>query len=291
MKYLRFAFALCAFLSTSSLFAQTFEWKLQKGQKYAIITNQSVVTKMNIPGAGAQEMPMSQNSEIEWKVTESDDKSFVVEQTIKRMKMSMKSAFINVEYDSDEEPSNDPVTKQIASSLEMLIGQPFASKMTRQGKVIEVTLPKELTEKQTTPNSPLSGSMLKQIHEQATIEFPESLSNGATWERSFDNVDMSGMKMKSKMTYRYDGPTEVDGKKLEKFSVQADVELTEAPPGMELTIEDQGNEGEILFDPQTGCVHSTAMRQKMTMKMKVAGQTIDQELASETTTTIKALTE
>jgi hypothetical protein len=33
------------------------------------------------------------------------------------------------------------------------------------------------------------------------------------------------------------------------------------------------------------------MRQKMTMKMKVAGQTIDQELASETTTTIKALTE
>lgn len=289
MKYLRFALILCASLSTSSLFAQTFEWKLQKGQRYAITTNQSMVTKMNIPGAGVQEMPMNQSSEIEWEVTDSDDKSFVVEQTIKRMKMSMKSAFVNIEYDSDEEPSNDPVTKQIASSLEMLIGQPIASKMSRQGKVIEVTLPKELTDKPATPNSPLSGAMLKQMFEQATIDFPETLTVGGSWERSGD-VDMNGMKMKSKMTFRYAGPTEVDGKKLEKFIVQAKVELADAPPGMQMTIEDKGNEGEVLFNPQSGCVDSTIMRQKMTMKIKVAGQTIDQELEGETTTTIKPIT-
>lgn len=290
MKYLRFALVLCACLSTSCLFAQKFEWKLQKGQRYAITTNQSMVTKMNIPGAGAQEMPMNQSSEIEWEVTDSDDKSFVVEQTIKRMKMSMKSAFVNIQYDSDEEPSNDPVTKQIASSFQMLIGQPIGSKMTRQGKVIEVTLPEELSAKSATPNSPLSGAMLKTMFEQATIDFPETLTVGGSWERSGD-VDMNGMKMKSKMTFQYAGPTEVDGKKLEKFIVQAKVELADAPPGMQMTIEDKGNEGEVLFNPQTGCVDSTIMRQKMTMKIKVAGQTIDQELEGETITTIKPITE
>ena len=75
-----------------------------------------------------------------------------------------------------------------------------------------------------------------------------------------------------------------------EFIVQAKVELADAPPGMQMTIEDKGNEGEVLFNTQTGCVDSTIMRQKMTMKIKVAGQTIDQELEGETTTTIKPIT-
>jgi hypothetical protein len=121
------ALALLSCICSSSLFdknafGQDLQWKLQKGQRFSLVTDQKMVTKMNVPGAGLQEMPMNQSAEVEWKVTDSDDKTFVVQQTIKRMKISMKSAFVNVDYDSDGEPSTDPVTKQIAKGMEQLIG-------------------------------------------------------------------------------------------------------------------------------------------------------------------------
>ena len=81
------ALALLTCICPSILLGQDLQWKLQKGQRFSIVTDQKMVTKMNIPGAGLQEMPMNQSAEVEWKDTDSDDKTFVVQQTIKRIPM------------------------------------------------------------------------------------------------------------------------------------------------------------------------------------------------------------
>jgi len=290
------ALALLSCICSSSLFdknafGQDLQWKLQKGQRFSLVTDQKMVTKMNVPGAGLQEMPMNQSAEVEWKVTDSDDKTFVVQQTIKRMKISMKSAFVNVDYDSDGEPSTDPVTKQIAKGMEQLIGVAISSKMSRQGKVLEVMLPEELANKPADPASPLSGDTLKQMFEQATIDFPSDITKvGKTWKQSAE-INLNGMKMKTDVTYRYDGQVEVDGRKLEKFNLESFVTLSEPPPGIDMTVEDNGSGGEILFDAKTGCIVSTKLTQNMKMKIKVAGQTIDQDLQGVTTTTVTPISE
>jgi hypothetical protein len=175
--------------------------------------------------------------------------------------------------------------------MEQLIGVAISSKMSRQGKVLEVMLPEELANKPADPASPLSGDTLKQMFEQATIDFPSDITTvGKTWKQSAE-INLNGMKMKTDVTYRYDGQVEVDGRKLEKFNLESFVTLSEPPPGIDMTVEDNGSGGEILFDAKTGCIVSTKLTQNMKMKIKVAGQTIDQDLQGVTTTTVTPISE
>lgn len=279
--------AVLVFLSAVCLspvaWSQSLEWKLKKGQTLAVESVIEMVTSMQLPDGTAQEMPMKQQFDSEWKVSESDEKSFLVQTTIKRMRTSMKSPFMNVDYDSEKEEPKDLVGKQLAATMKPILGSPIALKIGRRGNLIEMKLPESVEKLSATPSTPVSANSLKNSVWQQ-IEFPEGdLKVGAEWEQMVDS-NMNGMKTKVRIKFRNDGVVEEQGRKMVKIHSDVTTELIEPPAGIEMTLEDTGSEGEVLFDLGLGCISKQVQRQKFRMNMSVGGQKLSQDIDGSTTT-------
>jgi hypothetical protein len=273
-------------LFVGSVQAQTIEWKLKKGQSFDVQTVNEMVTSMILPDGAKQELPMKQMIDVQWNVGASDDKSFAIEQTVKRVRTSMKSPIINVEYDSDQGDPTDPVGKQFASGIKPVLGVPIALKMGRLGNLIELKLPPSLADQKTNPSNPLSAESLKSSFLQQ-IEFPKSnFSVGDSWEQTL-KANVNGMQTQSVLKFRFDGNADRDGRKLSKFHVDAVTELVQSPPGVEVTLKDTGSDGEIFFDAELGCVFESIQRQNLDMNLNVAGQKVNQSIQGTTTTTFR----
>lgn len=265
-------------LQSANAQSENLRWNLKKGQAFSLKMNQDMMQKMQLPGLGAQEMPMTQEVDMTWSVVDSDDEGFTVEQVITRMQMSLKSPFMNINYDSDDADSNDPTAKQMGEAMKNVIGQKFVQKMNRRGEVVEVKLPEGLEGDAQAANNPLSGDMLKQVTQQAALVFPEgALSVGKSWDSSID-MNMNGMAMKTKNTYKYEGTEKVDGKELHKFSIKVDMSIEGGPQGIEVSVKDQDSSGVVYFDAEEGRIVSADSKQKMTLAMDAQGQQIEQEI-------------
>ncbi|MCY3005534.1 MAG: hypothetical protein NTV29_06110 [Planctomycetota bacterium] len=270
----------------ASVQAQTIEWKLKKGQSFDVQTVNEMVTSMILPDGAKQELPMKQMIDVQWNVGASDDKSFAIEQTVKRVRTSMKSPIINVEYDSDQGDPTDPVGKQFALGIKPVLGVPISLKMGRLGNLIELKLPPSLVEQKSNPANPLSAESLKSSFQQQ-IEFPKlNFSVGDTWEQTL-KANVNGMQTQSVLKFRFDGNTDRDGRKFSKFHVDAVTELVQSPPGVEVTLKDTGSDGEIFFDAELGCVFESIQRQNLDMNLNVAGQKVNQSIQGTTTTTFR----
>jgi len=281
MKSLAVALSFLSFICFSAQSqAQMLEWKLKKGQVFTVESINEMVSSMKLPDGSTQEMPMKQQFDSEWKITDSDAKSFSVQTTIKRMRTSMKSPFMNVDYDSDKEEPKDPFGKQIATSMKPLLGSEFAMVIGRRGNLIEMKVP-EFVDK--TPANALTGDSLKESFWQQ-VEFPEGeMKPGREWEQTLKS-NMNGMQTKLQVKFRNDGLVEEQGRKFVKIHSEFSTELVQAPPGIQMTLEDVGSEGEVLFDVELGCVSKQVQKQKYKMNMSVGGEKISQEIDGSTTT-------
>lgn len=258
--------------------SESLRWNLEKGQAFSLKMNQEMTQKMELPGLGPQEIPMTQEVDMTWNIIDSNEEGFTLEQVVTRMQMSLKSAFMNIEYDSDDADSKDPAAKQMGEAMKDFIGQKFVQKMNRRGEVLEVKLPAGLENKPQSANSPISGDAIKQLTQQAALVFPAGpLSVGKSWDTQMD-LNMGGMSMKSKNTYKYEGTEKVDGKELHKFNIGIDMAIDKGPQGIEVDVKDQENSGTLYFDAQEGRIVSSTSKQKMTLEMNVQGQQIVQEI-------------
>lgn len=265
-------------LQSADAQSKNLQWNLKKGQAFNLKMNQDMMQKMQLPGLGPQEMPMTQEVDMTWSVVDSNDEGFTVEQVITRMQMSLKSPFMNINFDSDDADSNDPTSKQMGEAMKNVIGQKFVQKMNRRGEVVEVKLPEGLEGDSQASNNPLSGDMLKQVTQQAALVFPEGgLSVGKSWDSNVD-MNMNGMAMKTKNTYKYEGTEKVDGKELHKFSISIDMSIEGGPQGIEVSVKDQDNGGVVYFDAEEGRIVSATSKQKMTLEMDAQGQQIEQAI-------------
>lgn len=266
--------------------AQTLEWKLEKGQSLAIESSHELVTIIKWPDGSEQEMPMKQQIDTEWKISDSDEKSFAVEAMIKRVRTSMKSPLINVDYDSEkkEEPK-DPAGKQIAASTKQTLGIPVAIKIGRRGNLLEMKLPETFQKLGSSPANPLpSGSLEPLFAPSEQLQLPEGeMTLGRQWERSI-NSNVSGLQTKSQVKYRYEGTILEGGRKLAKFHTDLTTELVQSPPEMEIALEDTGSDGEIFFDVELGCISKAVQRQKFRVSMNVGGRKLSQDIEGSTTT-------
>jgi hypothetical protein len=269
-------------LATDSASAQTsnLRWNLQKGQAFKLNLKQNMGQKMEIPGLGPQELPMKQEVDMTWSVVDADEESFTVEMVLSRMQMSMKSPFMNIDFDSDEPDSNP----QMNESVGKLLGKKIIQKMSRRGEVLDVKMPEG--EGSASSGGPGSGDMIKQMNQQSALIFPEGpLTVGKTWDSSM-NIEMNGMKMKNLITYRYDGTEKVDGKELHKFNVSTKMEVEGGPQGIEVEVKDQSNEGTLYFDGEAGRIVSSKAKQKMNLELNAQGQAIKQEIDGDVSFTV-----
>ena len=263
--------------------AQTLEWKLKKGQTLTVETVNEMVTSMKLPDGSTQEMPMKQSVQAQWQVIDAVSDSFYVEQTVKRVRTSMKSPFMNLDYDSEQGDPKDPLGKQMAATIKPVLGVPISLKLGKRGNLIELKLPDAIQKAESSPANPLSAESLKATFQQQ-VEFPEGdFPVGKTWEQTF-TTNANGMQTKSLLKLRYDGIVQEQGRKLAKIHTDTVTELLQSPAGIEITMEDTGSDGDILFDVELGCLSKSVQRQKLKMNMSVGGQKLSQDIEGTTTT-------
>ena len=282
------AMALIGLLCSSTAIAQqnTLRWKLEEGQKFKVEVSQNQSQKMNSP-QGEFEIPVEQVIHMTWEVTGVEGDVFSIVQKMTRMKMSMDSPFMQMEYDTDEGEA-EGMAEQIAAAIDPMIGAAVAFKMNGRGEISDVEVPEDVVEEMQAAGGGMGGQMfsadmLEQMISQSGIVFPEgAVDAGAEWENTTTQKNpMMNMTINSK--YKYAGEEDKGGTMIQKIAVSAKVELEagETPLGGSVEIDEQESNGEIWFDNAAGYMTGSKSTQEMVMIMEMMGQEMDIESKTE----------
>jgi hypothetical protein len=277
------AFALLLAAASSAHAADSIAWKFTPGLTNRFQMSQD--TKVTKSGAGGD---MSVDSlltiDMSWTVKEvKPDGSAILEQRVNRMRMSistgdgMKS---EIDTDAKEEPQGQAA--MAAPLLKAITGNAFIVTMTPRGEVTDVVVPDAVAEAlKNQPGAAQMGELasaagFKKLVSQASFVIPEALEVGKEWTNATEaKLPMVGTQT-AVTTYKYEGPVETDGVKLEKFSAKVDVSFA----GGEVAIEvpSQESSGEILFNAAEGRLEQSKIDQATNLKITAAGQVVEQKI-------------
>lgn len=258
-------------------------WNLQKGQVFDVVMKQDIRQIMRMHGLADQEIPTTQEIDMTWSVADASADEFTLEQTMTRMRMSIRSPMMNMTIDSNEGTPTDSMARQMKESLDRIIGQKMLVRMNRRGAVLAVTLPESITTAANVPGNPISGDTLKGLMQQSSLMFPETaLQRGTTWQQTAD-MGMSGLPMKSTITFTYEGLDDSSGRQAHRVSQRSDMSLGSGPMGLPMTLKSQENTGTLLFDATGGYLSASTARMKMTMEIEAGGQRVEQDIVGDIT--------
>ncbi len=258
-------------------------WKFTPGLTNRFQMSQD--TKVAKTGAGGD---MSVDSvltiDMSWTVKEvKPDGSAVLEQRVDRMRMSISTAD-GMKSDIDTDAKEDPQGQaaMAAPLLKAVTGHPFIVTMTPRGEVTDVVVPEAVAEAlKNQPGAAQMGELasaagFKKMVGQASFVLPETLEVGKEWTSTTEaKLPVVGTQT-AVTTYKYEGPVETDGTKLEKFSAKVEVSFA----GGEVTVEvpSQESSGEVLFNGAEGRLEQSKITQVTNLKIAAAGQVVEQKI-------------
>jgi hypothetical protein len=268
------------------------EWKFVEGQKTKYRIVQDMVIDMDVAGQSVR-MTMTQTMDLTWKVASVDEQGTAdMTQTIDRLQMKLRGApGADVSYDSDSDRKPEGMAALLSPMFEAIVKQPVKLKMSAAGKVSDVELPKEMSEKlKNTPGmGPLSNMFsegnLKQMMGAGTLQFsPEAVDEGDEWQSQAEAVDASVGKQQTESTYVYQGLEDRQGRRLAKIGIKLNVKLAEDPDAKaQVSIEDQSSDGVAYFDPKASQIVDLKLSSKMKTSIDVMGQKLAQTVTNTTT--------
>jgi len=249
----------------ANLHAQTtLRWKLSPGENLAVAVTQS--TKSSVASAGkttATEIKLEM--ELLWRILSAENGKFRLEQTIKRLSVSLDAPPAGrVQYDTAQEAKPTGSAKEIAASLAPLLAAKVEITMNELGEVLEAKSTSAAAEPAgaSAAASLISKESIQQLLKQPLIVLPkEAVNVDETWPKTSDLTTSLG-PVKQATTYKYVGPVEQDGQKLEKIEVKT--ELKPAAPNMsKLMMKEHKQQGEVLFDLAAGRVFKATQVQTL----------------------------
>jgi hypothetical protein len=269
--------------ASSATAADAVVWKFTPG-----LTNRfqmSQETKVVKTGAGGD---MSVDSvltiDMSWTVKEvKPDGSAVLEQRVDRMRMTISTAEgMKSEIDTDAKEDAQGQAAMAAPLLKAVTGNAFTVTMTPRGEVTDVIVPDAVAEAlKNQPGAAQMGELasaagFKKMVGQASFVLPEKLEVGKEWTSTTEaKLPVVGTQT-AVTTYKYDGPVETDGTKLEKFT--AEVEVSFAGGEVSVEIPSQESSGEVLFNAVEGRLEQSTITQATNLKITAAGQVVEQKI-------------
>jgi Family of unknown function (DUF6263) len=263
-------------------------WKFEEGQKNSLVITQEMQMKMVM-----QENPVLMTStstmEVDWEVMEIDEEGVAtLTQTMERVQMKLQGPQgVMMEYDSESDEKPGGMAAMIVPMLEAMVGKSYSVRMSPQGNIVEMKLPQGLAERVAeVPGMAGMGDLfseegMKSMAEVAT--FPEkAVDPGDTWVRTATVGNPATGDMTMDSTFTYIGTEVVDGRELEKISMEMAMRIGEGGKAA-VNISDQSSVGTIYFDNQLGRFVRSEGKMKMTMEMAMLGQEIKQEIENTTT--------
>lgn len=277
------ALLLVAALAATSSAAEAIVWKFSPN-----LTNHyqmSQDTKVTKTGAGGDMTVDTLNKiDMSWTVKEvKPDGSAVLEQQITRMRMTIQTGD-GVKSEIDTAAAEDPQGQaaMAAPLLKAITGNPFIVTMSPRGEVTDVVVPEAVAAAlKNQPGAAQMGELasaegFKKLVGQASFVLPETLDPGKEWTGTTEaKLPLVGT-LTSVTTYKYEGPAEVEGQQLAKFSAKVDANFA----GGEVTVEvpSQESKGEILFNGEAGRLESSAINHLMNLKITANGQVVEQKI-------------
>jgi hypothetical protein len=282
--YSRHLFAALILLATpAAQAAEPLAWKLESGLTNRYRMTQD--TKVEKTGAGGDATVQSSLTiDMSWTVQKvNEDGSAVLDQRIDRMQMkAFTSDGQTAEIDSAAKDDPQGPGAMLAPFLKAMTEHPFTVTMTPRGEIKDVKIPDAIVEAlKNQPGAAQMGDLaseegFKKLVAQAAFVLPEKFAPGVQWtSKTETNLPAVG-KQTAETTYRYEGPKEVDGQKLEAFSAKVDLKFTVGQVPVEVA--KQESEAEILFDREAGRLKSSSIKQNTALKITVGNQTINQTI-------------
>jgi len=279
-------------LSIASLaHAQTaLRWKLQSGQKLAISitqTTESIVVYSGKKTATQIDLSM----ELTWRVISADDGKFRIEQSLDRLSVALDSPPAGrVQYDTAQQAKPTGSAKEIAAALDPLLATKLEITMTDRGEIVDAKPVQSSPPAAADPASsgPVPKESIQQLLRQPLAILPEKpVNQGGTWNTTSELETALGMATLT-TTYRYTGPGDVDGHKLEQVAISAELKVAPSDKA-KIKLKEHQQSGVVLFDATAGRVASTEQKQKLVTERPYRETTIVVTLDSKQTTKVVAV--
>lgn len=270
-------------------------WKFTAGQKIAYEMQQETHTRLILPG-NTVETRMKQLIDLTWEIKSVEpDGSARLTHTIDRMRMYMDGPGTNrFEFDSKVSSIPSSGMAPVARMIKNVIGVPIELTMSPRGEVTDVKISDKLLDslKLPGPNGQAVAGMFseetfKNMASQGMVVFPsEALAAGKAWTAS-RTVDAPTLgKMRIDTTYTLKGPPEGDAKSPGLQQIDAALEVKLEPSArspVSVSVEQQNNAGQYLFDTNRGQMTSSSIKQAMKLGLMTGNQQFTQEVESSVT--------
>jgi hypothetical protein len=267
---------------------EVLRWKFKAGEKLVYTMDQKTVTTMKIMGQEAK-TTLSQTINMHWDVKSlTSDGGAQVSQTIDRFRTKIESPSLPFEFDTnDKKDPEGPVATTMVPLLRAMVGAEFTMKMNPNGELTDIQVPEKLLN--TIRNAgPAGGGMfseegLKSMLAQSSFSFPnESLEKGKGWTRHSKIPTPAIGTLVLEKDFTFQGP---DPKHPMLVSIDLVTKVALEPSAdanVSIKISSQNGKGSFLFNPETGHMETSIVKDTMVMSISAMGQTIDQTTETDT---------
>lgn len=273
----RFISALLVFSVASNSFAQDqLIWKFRTNEKLNYQVTQQMETVANF-GGNETRQTLGQAMNMSWNVlSAAANGDAVINQVVERIRMEMEGGpGEKISYDSaNQEKSENPAVNQMGAVFQKIVGQDFKITMNPNGKVKDVTIPKELID--AVKNSAAGASQaldektLKEMMKQSAVTLPDApVGAGDTWtSKQTVPLPFGEMSINSTMTY-----IERDENGDAVIDVVPTITVIPADSAaVKVTLNNSSGRGRVTFDIENGRVLKSELVLSMKLDMEIVSQ-------------------
>lgn len=265
---------------------QTFEWKTAQNAD-------ATVTFNDMEQATNTSFTMTMGMFVK----DLDDEGIAsLEVSMNRFQMEMQVAGQKMSYDTDSDEAPEGIGEAFQQAFEPVMAMKYTIKMDTRGEVIDVEVPEESMKMlQSMPGMQQFGKMftkeaMQDMSSTGWLTLPEEgLSVGDTWDMDSETNNPILGKQVSTAHFTYEGSEELDGRTLEKISMEMDMEFdgeVDNELNIKMEIEDMTLNGSFYFDAKLGRLDHSEIKQQMEANLEAGGQAMHQVMDGTVTTTL-----
>jgi hypothetical protein len=277
-------------------------WKLKPDDALRLTIQQETESQVAFSGKSAT-TKIELAVELDWAVTAADEKEIKLTQTLRGVKLKLQSPEGGlIEYDSAAEAKPTGQSREMAESLQPLIGMELAVTMTPRGEVVAAEpankAAEELLAGEKGEQPGASRAQVQQLLKQSLVILPEKeVSLNDTWTNTSQLSGAAG-EFQQVTTYRLAGLPEQNGQQVALLEMSATLDPAEAPaspaklpsgkkPAVgKLQKKDHQQKGTIQFAVNDGRVTQAEQTQKLVTDRRYREAMIVVTLMSKQTTKV-----
>lgn len=273
-------------------------WKLKADDALRLTIQQETESQVAFSGKSAT-TKIELAVELDWLVTAANDKEIKLNQTLRGVKLKLQSPEGGlIEYDSAAEAKPTGPSREMAASIQPLIGMELAVTMTPRGEVVAAEPANKAAEDLLDDAKPgeqagASRAQVQQLLKQSLVVLPEKeVALNDTWTNTSSLSGAAG-EFQQATTYRLAGLNDQGGNSVAQLEMSAKLDLAagKSAPGKKaaagkLRVKDHQQQGTIAFAVSEGRVIEAEQTQKLVTERPYRDVTIVVTLVSKQTTKV-----